>query len=377
MKVGILTYHRSYNYGAALQAYALKTYIESYGHEVEFVDYWPNYRRGMYDLFNFNHFKKDVTLKNILYGCFDLVKDVIYFFPKLIRYKKFQKFIETNLSVISSRESFREGAQIPDIYDIYIFGSDQIWRYGEFALASGFDPVYWGEFPINAKGKKVAYAASMGVMELDDNKIEFIIEKINNFNAISVREQQLKEIIDPLFNKPVYQVLDPVFLLEKEIWVENASKDFKTPEKYVLLYNIKHKKKLYNYSKNIASSMNNKLIEISGSINFKRYFLKSSKQTIGPKEFIKLIENAELVISSSFHGVAFSLVFNKQFYALEMGNNAERVKSLLRTLGIEDRYITYDKRSDLKEQINYEHVNTILKKEKEDSKKYLSNSLLD
>ena len=377
MKIGVLTYHRSYNYGAVLQAFALKTYIESRGHEVEFIDYWPHYRSGMYDLFNFNPFKKKLNLKNISHGCYEFLKGIFYFFPKHVRYNKFQKFIKENLGVDYERRSFKEGEEIPDIYDAYIFGSDQIWRYGEFELASGFDPVYWGEFPKNAKGQKFAYAASMGVMELNNAKIDFISDKIKYFNEISVREEQLKEIIEPFYNKPVFRVLDPVFLLDKETWEEYASKNLKTPERYLLLYNIGNSKSIYDYSKNIASSINIKLIEISGSINFKRFFLKSSRQTIGPKEFIELIKNAELVVSSSFHGVAFSLIFKKQFYALQMGNNAERVKSLLRILGVEDRYITFDTGLDLNKQINYEKVNLLLEIEKKNSMQYLFNNLKD
>ncbi len=332
MKIGILTYHRSHNYGAVLQAFALKSYIKGLGHQVEFVDYWPKYRKGMYDLIDFSLLKEKIGIRRKV----KLLYEILLIPQKLIRYNRFQKFIKHSLQ-ISGKPEITIGCEIKDEYDIIVFGSDQIWRNNKYIRFKGFDPVYWGNFPENTSAKKIAYAASMG--ELDHKGCEdFIIRHLSNFDFISVRENNLKELIAKFTSKEVKQVLDPVFLLNRNSWEAILPKKRESKEKYLLFYHLIPSSGAKKLVKKIADAKKLKIIEISGTVKF---FVNPAKtrQYIGPIEYLQLFQEASFVVSTSFHGVAFSIIFKKQFYALGMKNNAERAMSLLNNLNIKERYL--------------------------------------
>lgn len=364
MKIGIITYHRSHNYGAVLQAYALMSALKKNNHEVYIIDYWPEYRDGMYDIIKYKHLSKNSSFidKSKIF-----LIDILSYKRRNIRSNKFEKFIKNKLNL--TKKGFRKGENIEGSYDLIIFGSDQIWRYNKFQGYKGFDTVYWGKFPINFHNK-ITYAASMGVMNIDESQYSFIKTNLSNFRDISVRESSLKTIIQPFTNIKVQQVLDPVFLLNKNEWNQLKSKNNRNG-KYVLFYNLLSSKEGALISEKFSTKLGCKVIEISGNIQPLK-FSSRFQQTIGPEEYVDLFSNAEFVISTSFHGVAFSIVFNKQFYALGMGNNSSRVQSLLNKLGISNRLIERISDVNFDDQIDYAQVNEILNVEKENSLKYLS-----
>lgn len=374
MKIGILTYHRAHNYGAVLQAFALKSSLVLQGHNVEFIDYWPDYRKGMYDFVDFSFFYEHMKTHQKFR---ELIKELIIFPKKVVRYTRFQKFIKQKLNV-SKSSLVRDGSLIKDEYDVIIFGSDQIWRNNNFKAFKGFDSVYWGEFPKNYHVKKVAYAASMGVMHINTAQDKFIEDHLKNFNAISVRESKLFFLIQSLTNKKIEKVLDPVFLLDSKEWLNllsenhSAKKDSKK-EDYVLFYHLNNSPGAKVLTKRLSKLYKCKIIEIRGSA---RPFSFNFYETIGPEKYIWLMANAKVIVSTSFHGVAFSIIFRKQFYALGMRNNSERVTSLLKSLDISDRYI--DDLKTLKNiniPIDYEKVDEKLSCLIKTSKNFLSNIL--
>ena len=258
-KIGILTFQRAHNYGAVLQAYALSTYLKKFNLDVEIVDYWPDYRKGMYDLFDVNFKQKSLT-KNLK----EIIKTIIGFRKKYIRYNKFKKFISNELG-LKNKKSFNKGNQISSSYDYLFFGSDQIWRYNEFLSYKGLDPVYWGEYPSGNKVKKIAYAASMGILNpelLDKNKIS---KYLANFNSLAVREEVLKNYVKPLTNTSVEHVLDPVFLINPKEWRTLANKSGYKKEfrkKYLLLYNLNTSEKTYSIVNKIAKEKNLEIYEL-------------------------------------------------------------------------------------------------------------------
>ncbi|WP_051160121.1 polysaccharide pyruvyl transferase family protein, partial [Cyclobacterium qasimii] len=321
MKIGIITYQRSHNYGAVLQAYALLSTLKKNGHDVEIVDYWPHYRDGMYDNLKYKFLPNDIS---VIDKTKTIVTDFLSYERRIRRSKKFENFIKSRLKLTG--DTIKNGVDIVDKFDLIIYGSDQIWRYNNYNLFKGFDPVYWGKFPINCP-KKITYAASMGVMDIDDSKLTFVKENLSNFDNISVRESSLKDLIQPLTDKKIDQVLDPVFLLSKNEWNELTFKS-KINRKYVLFYNLLSSKEGTLMADTIALKLGCKVIEISGNIQPLKYSNRF-QQTTGPKEYVNLFKNAEFIVSTSFHGVAFSIVFDKQFYALGMGKNSSRVQSLL------------------------------------------------
>lgn len=358
MKIGILTYHRAHNYGAVLQACALKTFLLKQGHKVELIDYWPIYRKGMYDLFDFSYLSHRIGIfKKII----RTIKHVILFPEKLIRYRKFVNFIESNFN-INNKNIFVNGKNVPIGFDVYIFGSDQIWRKNKFNNYNGYDPVYWGRYPINSDVKKISYAASMGVMEIDKSEINFIEKHLKNFDLISVREKKLIELLQPFSNKKIIEVLDPVFLLKYHDWMAIASQNIILPKKYLLFYHLVNSKEATELVNKISERLRLKIIEIKGWVELIRNPFRC-KHTVGPNEFIALFAKASFVVTTSFHGTAFSIIFKKQFFTLGMRNNADRVKNLLDKLCISNRYIddVYDYEDP--EDIDYNLVNSLLNKE--------------
>jgi polysaccharide pyruvyl transferase WcaK-like protein len=366
VKIGIITFQRAHNYGAALQAYALMTTLKRYGHEVEFIDYWPDYRKGMYDLINFSFLKDPST------GLLFKLKKLVTVFLKLPRNvprnRKFNQFFQKELD-LAINSKYTKGEKIVDDCDLYVFGSDQIWRYNQlFLFQKGFDAVYWGKYPVTAK-RKIAYAASMGVMEMDEDKRKFVKEHLQNFSAISVRENYLKEFISSLSEIPVSQVLDPVFLLEKHDWQKLSCLN-KTPpkEKYILFYHLLFSAEALKLVDRLAKHYSLTIIEIGGI---------KKRSFAGPIGFVNLISQADFVVSTSFHGAAFSIIFQKQFYALGMKKNSGRVQSLLASLAIPDRLVDKAEQVDLDEIINYEEVACKLDAQKRESLEFLKREIVD
>jgi hypothetical protein len=370
MNIGILTFHRAYNYGAILQAYALKTHLDSLGHQAELIDYWPEYRKGQYGYLNTPYFQlKKPLWKKII----RIILDLLEYPFKRVKYTHFVRFINTNLG-IDDKNTITKAEHIPSGYDLYVYGSDQIWRYNNFVGSKGFDWVFWGKYPAT-DSLKITYAASMGKMEFPDEDIHLIKDQLKNFVSISVREKALKKLIQPLTSKQVYQVLDPVFLLEKEKWELFISKSKKRPSNYILLYDLFQSPTTKILARKLASRHNCEIVEITGEIILSKLF-SNSEQTCGPIEFLNLIYFADSVVSSSFHGVAFSLIFKKQFFALGMKNNSERVTSLLNSLAISERYLD-DIKSDefFYKDIDYQSVDEKLDNLRLNSNMFLTNSI--
>ena len=328
MRIGILTFHRAINYGAFLQAFALKHYLESIGHHVEIVDYWPFGHANVYKLLNLDW--KHQSLVKIL-------KTLISFALGYSRRKKrkdkmeylVQKYFNLSLSPIYEKPEELSSLD----YDCVVYGSDQIWWKSTIPGYEGFDPVYWGEY-INPEIKKVTYAPSMGIIDLTQEDKLQIQKWLKNFDAISVRETELCQAIQGLTEKNISVVLDPVFLLSKEEWSKYCIPINRS--KYILYYNLLPSKEADKLVERLQDKWKYDVIEITGSVNFRKIG-KRYIQTADAFEFISYIKNAEFVVTSSFHGTAFSILFEKQFYVVGMGKKVGRVKSLLSQLDMEDR----------------------------------------
>ncbi len=327
MKIGILTFHRANNYGAFLQAFALKHYLEGLGHHVEIVDYWPAGHANVYKLLNLDW--KHQSFVKILKA---LISFALGYSRRKKRKDKMEYLVQKyfNLSLSPKYEKPEELSSLD--YDCVVYGSDQIWWKSTIPRYEGFDPVYWGEY-INPMIKKVTYAPSMGIIDLTQEDKLQIQKWLKNFDAISVRETELYQAIQGLTEKSISVVLDPVFLLSKEEWSKYCIPINRS--KYILYYNLLPSKEADGFVKNLKARLNYEIVEITGSVSMKKVG-RQYMQTADAFEFISYIKNAEIVVTSSFHGVVFSIMFGKKFYAVGMGNKVGRVKSLLSTLNIEE-----------------------------------------
>lgn len=366
MKIGILTYHRAENYGALLQAYATMTYLRSNGHEVSFVDYWPKYHSDYFSLFPLGIYRE----RNIKGKIMILLRLALWGIPKFIRKSRLQRFMHMRLGV-SRLPLFTNDDCKSENYDVVVYGSDQIWRKQNLG-GVGFDSWYFGSNNVQSQ-RKVVYAGSMGAVSLDRKDEAFVLQQMKNFDALSVRE---KDLHDFLSSKRIESqlVCDPVFLLSKDEWMEVASK--KTPhKKYILFYNLLNSPESVYFANQLSKKTGLPIIEINKYLGLSRFLHRRYVSCASVERFLGLIRDAEYVVSNSFHGVAFSIIFEKRFFAVGMGERANRVVSLLESAGIPDRYVNGVVPSDYEEAIPYDTVKEKLDVFRKKSMYYLNQSL--
>ncbi|MBR0036385.1 MAG: polysaccharide pyruvyl transferase family protein [Bacteroidales bacterium] len=331
MKIGILTYHRAENYGALVQAYALRTYLAGLGHDVDFVDYWPDYHRRFFELFSWRKFRES-SLK----GKMVLIYYTLFWHQaRKRRQQNLQAFMHEELG-LPLKARYRSDHDVVKEFEVVFYGSDQIWRRQRMPSHPGFDFWYFGSDTVQAR--KITYAASMGSSDVKEDEKEVLRQYLLGFEAISVREASLKEWLASL-GIQAQIVCDPVFLLGKEAWLSLANKASEqlSYQHYILVYNLLGQTSTVNFAQRLSKEKNLPIVEVN-----KKYVLFTSGRrycrTARVEYFLSLLAHADYVVSNSFHGVALSIIFQKQFFAVGMGPRAGRVTSLLNSLRIPERY---------------------------------------
>lgn len=365
MKIGILTYHRAENYGALLQAYATKTYLESLGHDVTFVDYWPQYHIDYFKLFSWRRFLAGSIHTKLAM----LVSIIVWGIPRYRRKRQLQRFMQQRLG-LSPKPQYTDMDDKTERYDAVIYGSDQIWRKQHLGGVE-FDNWYFGSDNVQTK-KKIAYAASMGKQETTEKDDDYVKRMMQNFSHIAVRETSLQDYLYKLEVSSTV-VADPVFLLSKEQWQQLAEPSEKH-NNYILFYNLLNTPESTRFAKALSQHTGLPVIEVTKRLSL-LHTGNSYVRTASVERFLGLLAGARYVVSNSFHGVAFSLLFGKQFWAVGMEDKANRVVSLLESVGIADRYIqSYPDNIPMIE-IDYDMTSPILKSIVEKTKEYISRAL--
>lgn len=355
MKIGIVTYHRTLNYGAVMQSLATRFVLEEMGHDVYYVDYWPEYHREMYALFPKNKFSKLGWRKKISF----LLSLVKYYRSQKRRIDNFDKFFQTHI--------YPYCQPVDESFDFVIYGSDQIWR-KQKALGT-YNPVYFGENTIKAK-HHISYAASMGVLPDNDSDKAKVKKLVSHLERISVREDDLRQLLLSLGFENVSLNLDPTLLLNAEKWDRYLPTEKYTGEKYALMYIMGANAFDVKEVKKFTDGKGLKLIVLRGYAKTKE--TKTNITSSDPHEFVRLIKNAEYVFSASFHGLAFSIIYGKQFFTSFM-NNTGRAKSLLNVIGYQERLL--EPKSPIPQNlspINYYDVAKKMTPFREESLKYLT-----
>lgn len=317
-KIGILTFHNAENYGAVLQAYALKTYLQkNIEHStVDIIDYKSPLIELSYKYIKPLSYFKNKRLRKLISFFLQF-----YYLPKKINIKKiFTKF---------RKEWLKAESLNIDEYNSIIYGSDQIWN----PILTDNDLVYFGK---NYNGKKISYAASDGG-ELD--LTEDVINNLQQFYKISCREKSLSDKLKKQLNS-ISTVCDPVFLLSKEEWI-NKFTTKPVINNYVLIYKIAENLNLDNEAIKFAKKYNKKIVQIVYSKSIKKIFCFNQKfvSAITPNEFVGYFAYADFVFTTSFHGTAFSIILEKDFYTLTFNKRSERITDLLKEVGLENRFI--------------------------------------
>lgn len=358
MKVGILTFHNAHNYGAVLQCFALQHYLQHIGYTVEIIDYRPEFYREQYrphTLVSCLRKNPWAMLRNIFYH--------YYLFNK--RCKSFDDFINKHLCL--SKEVSE--SKIPHCYQAYIVGSDQIWNP---AITNGFKDVYFCNFHFDkGRSKYIAYAPSMELNNPSFEEASFLKANLRRMDALSVREESLIPMLESLSNKKVELVCDPTFLLDATQW-KGFIKERLLHKPYVVLYQVRDNPAVFDFASKIASQIKGKVVCLTARIDGK---YPIDYQTAPPLNFINYIAYADYVVTTSFHGTAFSLIFNVPFYTFLLGDNFDsRSSSLLKKVGLEDRLVFPGNKVKI-EPVDFTLCNAKIKELISNSKKYLERAL--
>lgn len=347
MKIGIVSFQNAINYGATLQIYALQTQLEKLGHEVNIINYFSE------AIENSNRLKR--TPKIYRGAKFRTLK-MIYSRIKIIYTKKqwekkyylFQAFMDNRLHKtvpIYNNENLNEYVSRNNI-EVLICGSDQIWNPN---ITGGLDDIYF--LNIKQDIKKISYAASCGSINvLKGRESEFFL-LINNLDGVSVREQELSDYITSNSKIENKVVLDPTLLLKKEEY--NLLVKESINEKYVLIYLKQENSELIKIAKIIAKKhalkikliCDNKFFKFSNDIEY--------LTAISPEDFLGYFKEAQFIATNSFHGTAFSIIYEKQFITVPHKSVGSRMIGLLETLDLKNNIIYKSK--ELKEG-NYSEI---------------------
>lgn len=369
MKIGILTYSCSDNVGAVLQCYALKTYIECLGHEVTVIDYRPYYLLDSYGVF---HNPIDYSRRHGLYRALTRVRaDVLHYSVNRERTKEFNAFRSRMLKMPSGGDThYHTNADLVDtcdLYDAIIAGSDQIWRMVSDNVQ--IDEAFCLEFAKDAPVKKIAYAASIGKISRSQDMC--FKTYLSNFQSISVRESEAKAYLDSLGIANISCVMDPVFLNRSEIY---------PAQKSILPNNLREGEYVFVYvlenDTRVVQAVNEYLDyhpfdEVVYYSRERMVFSKKAKRfkALSPELFISLIKYSSAVITNSFHGTAFSIIYSKDIYSIPHTQTGGRVRSLLSSLNLENRITEHGKIDE--ESINWERVGYLLNNEIHKSQDFL------
>lgn len=358
MRVGILTFHDAHNYGAVLQAYALKKYLASKGAEVKIINY--HHRDLPYGFPK----KRKIEKKNIS----NIYKHLYSKKDHYLRWERFEAFINELIDYDIVTYRCEEDLSKLDI-DVWVSGSDQIWNSD---ITNGLNKGYFLNFPTN--GKKTTYAVSMGIEELDKKYEEDFKNFINQIDYISVREDSLKKYAEKFTNKKIEKVVDPTLLLEKNDY-EELYKDRIIKEEYLLIYTLGPDERLRVAAEKIAKERNLKIVELN-DYKLPNYYCMQISDA-GPHEFVTLFRDASYVITNSFHGTIFSLIDEKEFVTFTRLNRNSRMESLLAIAGLSDRLISSVEEMEKMNKINYSSVKENMKNQILKSKEFINKAILN
>jgi len=348
IKIGTITFHWATNYGAVMQAYALQKHLNDIGYETEIINYVPSRIKIIQFLLN---------IKNMDFS--QLKKEY--------RLKKFRK-IELKIS----KHKYKNNKSLFDCsnkYNAIICGSDQIWNESFTSTVEGKPTLSYFLNFAGSKTKKISYAASFGTDALSNKTKNIVLPELEKFESISVRENSGKIIIKDL-GMDATLVLDPTMLLEKEGYNELLSdKKFQNSPKvfsYIIHNNQTKAIEISNYIKsNYGKDVNEKYCDIN----------------CGLYEWLNNIKNAKVVVTNSFHGMVFSIIFNTPFIIIPIENSGmnDRITTLLGLLNLENRKISEFNpkviEDILLQEIDWITVEENLKRLRAESCNYLLNAL--
>ena len=367
MKIGIITWFRYENYGTKLQAIALQRYLRKGGHDVQLIDFpIPEHPRPQKKFLDRVHSRLNYMMLQYARKqyCDQLAEKSL----------RMEQVINDQCLVTVPIKTDEDYINICNQFDLIICGSDQIWN------PNWYHPYYYADFP-EIKVKKISYAPSIGIHEIPEDKKELINKSLKSFSMITVRENKAASLLEPIIGYKPKTVLDPTMLITKEQWMDLFDLKSKEKEGYLLCYFLTDNRNHWKAARRLAQEKH-MTIRIIPQMGFS-YFYKGKKYVdAGIKEFLNAILNADYILTDSFHGTVFSLLFEKEVYTFERFKDDQyfsqndRVRELADEFKIRDHLLKYDTQKIIcVPPINYTEIGYRLDLLKERSEIILNNGI--
>lgn len=374
-KVGIITFHSTYNHGSVLQAQATQMIINALGYDAEIIDYRPD----SFDKYDYIYCKRN---------CAGLKKKIVslmmlpQYNDRKKRISNFVNYQRNHLHTNGKRiRTYSELIELANDYDIFVSGSDQIWSDIVPETKAAPADTILGYYLAFTEKKKISYASCAS--SLKDTDLKKYLNYLSEYAYISARERIGAERISKIINKPVELVLDPTFLVPKEKWTEFCTEEPIIKEPYVLLYSLRDFKAEICWKKALKNfSEYQKLRIVIIAPYFQAPFPNCINMlTSSPADFINLFLNAKVICTDSFHGTAFAVNFNKPFYSLGNKYWKEDIRktSLLELVKLNNRILA-DEMDIIRVKdfhCDFSEANKIIEKMRQSSIAYLKMALSD
>ena len=366
MKIGILTLPFNNNYGGYLQAFALLTVLKQQGHDVEIIYRRPRRRPFIWIVkTTFKNIVKVLLGRKVWCIIPDQEKDLRAKGAKMMPFV--DKYVSPRSKPLYSSKALAKYAS--NRYDAIVVGSDQVWRPDYVSNIEDFFLVW-----LDNNTLKLSYAASFGTNDpkYSDEKKKTCGDALQYFKAVSVREKDAVEVIEKLgwdLKCKPQQVLDPTMLLEKEVYKQHICK-----------VKISNRRKVFCYVLDQSSFVHDIISETCNTIGCEAYQLgvKCDGNFASIEEWLRAINEAEVVITDSYHGTVFSIILNKPFIVcMNAERGLSRFVSLLSIFKLNHRIVKSkeDVRVLLNENIDWERINCILAEERVKSTAFLKENL--
>lgn len=372
MTIAIITIHKINNYGSVLQAYAFQKVCEDLGYTTHIIDYtFPN---------EWHQNNKYVTAGDTQPNEPRWIK-MLYAKALIRQHKGIASFVQkyqhlTEKTYLSPEEL----KQNPPHYDVYITGSDQLWS----PRHCNGDPAFMLQFAPN-DALKISYAASIGTNAIPYELKPLYTELLGRYKHIAVRENSGKEIIRAITGKDATVVLDPTLLLNKDEWNKIAAPKRQFKKQYILCYFLNYTFNSFPFVDDFTEYMQKQtgyeIVRVARPPH--KMFIPHTHYKVGasPEEFLALVRDAEMVLTTSFHGTAFAVNYDKPVFTIVKDRNASdsRQISLMRNLGLDQQVLSISDEFPSKDKFTYnvQFVQQRLEELRQESKKYLINALKD
>lgn len=374
--IGILTFYWADDYGALLQSYGIKTYLNKY-QETVMIPYYPMALRSRYRFIQVD--EKDFFLRRIYRITRQIAGEMWHqrFYGNLKTKCKISSFRKKYLVSSSKRlQDSREIYEFNKNIDTYVVGSDQVWNP---EITEGLQEGYFCTFRKWRKenSRYVSYGASIGTERLEERFDQPVSALLANFDAISLREPSAVSYIKNLWARSPEVVLDPVFLLNREEWETLIKSKKKRKRKYIAVYYTEYNLRMAEYLRQLEAYTGLNVLIVNPKIR-NVCWTKNQKHAkgCGPLDFLALLYDAEYVVTNSFHGVSMCIIFHKQFAVFPHSSRDVRLSDILHSVHLETRIAGEGEKPDrINDKIDWVKVDEALVEAVKHSKEFIENEI--